>query len=368
MSESRDLRQQLRQSTAEAFRRAADAAPTRTGAPVPGDLCRLEACSEPGVEWLVLEIEDAAGECLVVPADVGEWIGSSDVALEDESVLGPLVLRCGLGLWLDRERLGGERRSGAVAAGDLERARLRRRQLLAGEVSATAAEREVDVDPDYRDWHRTLAAARDEIVRVWGGRVDEGPVSEIESGGEAEVPLAPVIPLAEAEKGRGERAVRRSRFTAPQLLAFAASFTGVLAAGFLVGRGLEERRGSSRFAELESAYSRLEDQLAQFREPEVAVPWRLAPLATRGGAPERLAVPAGARSIALLIDASQGDRIEIQDAAGEVLWSVTVEAPDTPDEDLIIWPAALTPPGDYEVFQRREGQVKLRFTLRIESP
>ncbi len=333
----------------------------------------------------MLEVEDAAGECLVVPADTVGWIGTSDVALEDESVLGALVLRCGLGLLLDRERLGEDRKV-AVGAADLERARTRRRQALTGEVAATTVEQEVDVDPDYRDWCRTLVAARDEIVRVCGGRIDDGsdlleaspalPVAVAE--GRKEAPQRPVVvpharsehlsgvpppaespsnidvdsggevrPPAEPTAERTYRSVTGGPLV--RNLALAASIGGLLTASFLVGRTVERQA------------------LAGREGPEIAVPWLLAPLATRGGEPEQLAVPVGARSIALLIDGSQGDQLEIRDAAGEVVWSATIEAPDTPDEDLVVWPASRTPPGDYEVFQLRDGEVKLRFTMRIES-
>lgn len=347
VDETKDLRGELRRLTAEAFRRELPSPPQPARRPRAGDLYHFETCPEPGLEWLVLRLETATGQGLLVPADAMSWIGSSDVAVEDDTVAGPLSVRCGDGLWLDHDVLVGDRRSGAIGANDLERARDRHERLLGHNVEATAAEREMDGDPDYLDWRRTLAAAREALVQAHGGRRDEIPAKA--AGAPAKV--------LRFERSETASLVRRS-------LPVAASIAAVLTSGYLMAR-FERQRHEEELAALQQSF---EDQLAQANRPEVAVPWLVAPPEPERADLQRITVPAGARSIVMLAYAEPGDRVEIRDLDGETLWSASVGAVDTDKEVLVRWPAVLTPSGTYQVLIWRGDEPKIDFLLRVESP
>ncbi len=86
------------------------------------------------------------------------------------------------------------------------------------------------------------------------------------------------------------------------------------------------------------------------------------------GSPERLVVPPGARSIGLLLDAANGDRLEIRDAAGDEVWTAIVERIDSPDEALVRIPVDRMPPGQYAVKVWRGDTLKGDFDALIELP
>ena len=138
----------------------------------------------------------------------------------------------------------------------------------------------------------------------------------------------------------------------------------------------EQRRSESLIKDLEADLAAIlterDSLLERIRDdllPEVAMPWFLAPPgATRGDPPIRLQVPSGARSIGMLIDADDGDRLEIRDAADKEIWSSVVRRIDSPDEALVRIPVERMPPGDYGVKVWREDVLKVDFEVRIELP
>ncbi len=334
VDKNRDLRQQLKRLTAEAYRR--DTPSPRVAAdPAPGALYHLEDCPEPGIEWLLLEVATAEG--LLIPADSLSWIGSADVGVIDKEVAGSLSLRGDLGVWLGLEILSSDRRTGAIGATDLERVRSHRRQPP-GE-TATIAAQEIDCDPDYLDWRRTLEGARNAVARVYGGRLDEAPAVQDVTG-------AKISSMPRSEYSRASW----------RYLAVAASI--VVTAGALVTIVVNQH----------SELSKLRAKLEAEKQPESAIPWLLAPLGATRGTPSRLEVPSSARSIGLLIDAANGDQLEVRDAAGQEVWSSVVERIDSPDEALVRMPAELMPPGEYVVKVSRGDVVQVEFELLIEPP
>ena len=98
------------------------------------------------------------------------------------------------------------------------------------------------------------------------------------------------------------------------------------------------------------------------------MPWLIAPIEPERDERYRLAVPDGARSIALILDAEEGDRVEIRDLGSKLIWSATVEEPGNALGALVRWPADLTPLADYQVVLLRDGKTQIRFLLRLESP
>ncbi len=385
LGDSQNLGQELRRATAEAFRRDIEASPPAPGAPRPGDLHTLPACPEPALEWLVLELEAAKAELLVVPADTVSAIGTADAAAADAAAAGPLSLRCGHGLWLSEQKLR-RQPGGRIAAADLERARQHRSQWLAGDVVATASQREVDLDPDYRRWCRTLEDARRAVCTELEGRLDgasDRPGAEV-----VELRPKPIVPIP-----------RRA-------WAVAASIAVALTSGLVAGRLWEQRRVDPRIIDLEAGQRRLEaarddlardletdrarfeeerertaagyrqemaaqqqrfeDELARVDEPEAAVPWIVAPIDLQRSERLRLLVPRGARSIVLLLEAAEGDRVEIRILGGEVIWSADIGPTDTSKEAMVRLPARLMPSGDYEVTVLRQDREESEFLLQVE--
>lgn len=332
-----NLRNELLRRTAESYRQAdAAVSPPATG-PRSGGLYALAGCPDPGIEWLVLETVPES--FLVVPVDTVEKIGPADLTVANDQ-LGLLSVRCRYGVWVSRGALPDDRCVGVLDDSDLELPRGRRRELQRGETPSTAAELEMAVDPDYLDWCRTLEASRDAVIQKHGGRADANP--DASSPQVEELEEAEIVPYRKSDS--------KDRFRRP--LALAASVAAVLASGFFTGRLFEQVVVGSG---------------VDLDEPEVAIPWLLAPEARRSQS-ERLTVPREARSIAVLIDAEDGDILEIHDSAGKKLWSSTIKPLDTVDEVLVRWPATLTPPGRYDIFLWRDGTSKLDFSLLIETP
>lgn len=140
----------------------------RGRSPKPGDVYVLEATKDFDVEWAVVA-HDPADEArfLVVPADGHVLTGSADVALEDDSPVGALKLRCRFGAWTDARHLRPEQRVGFLGAEGLIRARQQWLDVGDGQVGVDVLGREVDDDPGYQDWvSSALVPARQALIAV----------------------------------------------------------------------------------------------------------------------------------------------------------------------------------------------------------
>ena len=341
VDETGDLRQRLKASTAEAFRRSVPGVDAGTG-PEVGSLYRLEGCLEPGIEWLAVELDEAGGEVLAIPADSLPLLGAADVAVSGEAGTGPLSLRCDFGVWLPARAFAGEWRGATLEATDVDHAR----ELHAAAADAAAAVSEIDLDPDYQDWRRSLEAACHAVARIYDGHLDVEVTATTAGAGN-------VVPI-------DREAYRRPSWRS---VAAAASLVLTLGAGWWTYRSLQER-----MTELRSERDQLAARLDLELRPESTVPWLLAPPGTRRGSALPLVVPPGARSIALLIDAVAGDRLVIRDAAGDEIFSATLERVDVLNEALVRLPASRMPPGYYGVKLWRDGTVEIDFSMRIERP
>lgn len=244
MDETRDLRHHLKRLTTEAYRRCV---PQRRheDSPLTGDLYYLDACPEPGIEWVVTDVEASASEAFVVPADSLSWIGSADVAVRETSSLGPLVLRCGYGVWLSRRVLTPEQRTGTLSEADLKRACA---SLRRSSTEPSSAEQEVDFAAEYLAWRRTLEAAGKALSQVCPNCHSDFTDQEESLDGE-------VVPMPKSKKVHDFQ----------NLLAIAASIVLTISSGaFFLSQG-------SRFAELKA-------DIEVERKPQAAVFWALEPL------------------------------------------------------------------------------------------
>lgn len=133
----------------------------------PGDVYMLEEGVDEAIEWVALEPD--GGRWFLVPADTVPLVGSADVAVPAARPCGPLYLRCGSGLWLDRPPDAGER-TGTLAPADLERALARRQAVAAGD-AGSVTEREVDDEPEYRQWLEVVSQVRSAVAARSGTEV-----------------------------------------------------------------------------------------------------------------------------------------------------------------------------------------------------
>ena len=165
---------------ADLSRRAADqaAATLRRGhgnpasGPAPGDIFVLRETSEEPVQWVVLARDPAqAGRFLTVSADANGLLGTGDLEVGDEAT-GPLVIRRPYGGWLEADRLQAELRVGSLRLDQLRQAR---EHWFSEDDRSTVAEREVDEDPEYQYWRKSvldpafekLFAVREESDSKW---------------------------------------------------------------------------------------------------------------------------------------------------------------------------------------------------------
>jgi hypothetical protein len=137
----------------EARERARMSQASPEGEPGSGDLYVLPETADLPVEWAVLDAHLHHPHLWrAVPADTNPLVGSEDVEVPADAPGGPLSLRCRFPVWLEETILTPERRAGRLSSEHVHEALHKRRQIETGDISASALAREVDVDPEYRDW------------------------------------------------------------------------------------------------------------------------------------------------------------------------------------------------------------------------
>jgi len=119
-----------------------------------GDLFVLEATSDFPVEWALLDRRGAEGPFLAVPGDSHPFLGSRD--LEVGTSTGLLTLRCQAGLWLEPAAFEPGLRVGTLEPGDLERARLKVREVAQRGFTPDPFLEETDLSPEYEEWMRDV--------------------------------------------------------------------------------------------------------------------------------------------------------------------------------------------------------------------
>ncbi|MCP4658312.1 MAG: hypothetical protein GY856_23105 [bacterium] len=121
--------------------------------PATGDLYVLEPTRNFNLEWMLVAHDPADPDrFLAVPADGNFLAGSADVELPDDSAAGALSLRCRFATWIGVALLDPALRVGVAGSGEVERARRKWFEVGDGEVAGPVLAREVDDDPEYRDW------------------------------------------------------------------------------------------------------------------------------------------------------------------------------------------------------------------------
>lgn len=168
-----DTRARLLAETQRAWRRHADFK-ARLGddgprPPRPGDVFVIDQPGELAVEWVILAQDPRDGcRVLAAPADGNALAGSGDVAVPESAPFGPLTVRCGHAAgWLPAGLFPGDARVGVLDPEDVARAWRRWSELQDGTLAVSRRAREVDDDPDYRDWVELVVepARRDLVAR-----------------------------------------------------------------------------------------------------------------------------------------------------------------------------------------------------------
>jgi hypothetical protein len=188
--------EQVRQATAAALakyraKRAALAADA-TRPPQPGDLYLLPGSSSIDLRWVVLAAPLDKELLFAVPADGHPLVGLTDVEVSAEPAAGPLVLRCGHGLWVHRDEFRPESRLGTLEARYVSRALDKVGQIAGGHVRGPASQWEAESNPDYDDWLVKLERSVDAVASAL--RVREEDLTPADFRTRLLLPVAPALP------------------------------------------------------------------------------------------------------------------------------------------------------------------------------
>lgn len=149
----------------EKSRRTREEVARRTGLLMPGDLFSWAGAAQLDIWWApILPHQDDSDLVYVVPADTCSLDASTDVGIPTSAMSGPLTLRCGHGLWMDRLEIPTPRRVGILEEKHLRRARRVLSELAAGDLVGSPLQRDLEFDPEYQEWMAAVAAAAEEFA------------------------------------------------------------------------------------------------------------------------------------------------------------------------------------------------------------
>jgi hypothetical protein len=160
--------EQIRKATAEAIekyrklRTMLESQATRP--PRPGDIYLFPAPAAIDVSWVVAIDQPEKELVFAVPADGHPLAGLTDVELSATAPMGPLVVRCGHGLWIHREEFRPELRVDILDERSLHRIQDKLAEIASGKVEGTASQREQEANPDYDDWLDEVERAADVLA------------------------------------------------------------------------------------------------------------------------------------------------------------------------------------------------------------
>jgi hypothetical protein len=123
--------------------------------PQTGDIFLFDNPKTIGLQWVVLFPHPFEKEWLLtVPADDNPMTSSTDVAISQKALCGPLTLRCGSeqGLWIHKNDFHKKLRVGILEEWHLQRAFEKVEQIREGKLKSTAWEAENAADPEYEEW------------------------------------------------------------------------------------------------------------------------------------------------------------------------------------------------------------------------
>jgi hypothetical protein len=177
----------------------------RSRPPRPGDVFLFPGPSAFDLSWVVVDGPHEEGLLFAMPADSHPLIGLTDVCVADSALSGPLVLRCGYGLWLHPDDLGPERLVGVVDERHVGRAREKLAQIAAGKLEGTASQWEAEANPDYHDWLAEVERAADTLASALRVKEEELTAADfspsVRTSGPVEESAEPELAMAAASSG-----------------------------------------------------------------------------------------------------------------------------------------------------------------------
>jgi hypothetical protein len=188
--------EEVRKATAEAvakYRAKREALAAKAARPPrPGDVYLLPGSSIIDLRWVVLTAPPDKDLLFAVPADGHPLVGLTDVEVSAESAGGPLVLRCGHGLWVHREEFRSESRVDTLDPQHVHQALDKLGQVAGGSLRGPASQKEAEANPDYDDWLAEVEKAVDAVASAL--RLREETLTAADFGPSLVLPGASPLP------------------------------------------------------------------------------------------------------------------------------------------------------------------------------
>lgn len=125
-----------------------------------GDLFLFHMPQPVAVKWCAIFKHPNNSELwYVVPGDDLMLVGARDVAVPEDTQEGPMVLRCGCGLWVHEDDFALKNRIGQIDQEYVEQVRDHLSRIVDNDLSKDETIVSVDDDPDYLEWMEELSAA-----------------------------------------------------------------------------------------------------------------------------------------------------------------------------------------------------------------
>ena len=134
--------------------------------PQRGDIFLFDSSEIIGLQWAVLYPHPNDKEWLLtVAADDNPMASSTDVAISQKALCGPLTLRCGpeQGLWIHKSDFHKKSRVGILEEEHLQRAFEKVKQIRDGKIKSTLWEANNAADPDYEEWMMQVTQGKEAL-------------------------------------------------------------------------------------------------------------------------------------------------------------------------------------------------------------
>jgi hypothetical protein len=163
------------------LRLAEQAISSRVGPPRIGDVYVFRTADEIRIRWAVVSVHPDEPDLLfIVPADDHPMHGGTDISLASDQPIGPLVLRCALGIWVLRRDFAAAVRVGILP----DRTCAAARKLLSTIFDSTSEDcleqSHIDDDPEYEQWcgeiEQSVERLRSQLDSAGQGEPCDAPI------------------------------------------------------------------------------------------------------------------------------------------------------------------------------------------------
>jgi hypothetical protein len=186
--------EEIRRAAAEAVERYRESKATLAAAsqrpPQPGDLYLFPGPAAIDQSWGIIAGPNERGLLFAVPADGHPLAGLTDVIVAETAACGPLVLRCGHGLWIHPSDFPADGRIGILDDRHVRRAVRKMAQIAAGKLEGTASQWEAEANPDYHEWLAEVERSADALASAVQVQEEEWTVADFSSSVRPSVPAA----------------------------------------------------------------------------------------------------------------------------------------------------------------------------------